>query len=90
MSKVVVFEQDNCGWCVRLHPHIEKLSKDLDFPLEYVNITQDWSRAAGFDFRTTPTVVVLDDDEAQILGQYDTTTGGIAGVINGVKDHFNG
>lgn len=89
MNKVVVFEQDNCSWCVRLHPHIEKLSKELDFGLDYVNISkQGIPEGSWGSFMTTPTVFVVDGDN--IVGQYDTVKGGIAGIINGVKEHFSG
>lgn len=88
MTKVVVFEQDNCSWCTRLHPHINKLAKDLDFELEYVNITRQNIPEGTPRIMTTPTVFVHNGDE--IVGQYDTVKGGIPGVINGVKGHFNG
>lgn len=60
MKKILVFEQDNCGWCVRLHPHIKKLAKDFEVELEFVNITNKWEIADKYQFRSTPTVIVWD------------------------------
>ena len=83
--KIVVFEQDNCGWCVRLHPHIQKLSDEFMIDLEFVDITDAWELAEEYSFRTTPTVVLI--DEGVVLRKFSIEpAGGVAGLISKVKD----
>lgn len=83
--KIVVFEQDNCGWCVRLHPHIKKLAKDFEIPIEMINITDRWELAEQYQFRSTPTVVIIDEDV--VLRKFSIQAGkGIPELIAQVKD----
>lgn len=83
--KILVFDQDNCGWCVRLHPHIEKLANDSNIPLEFINITNKWELAEQYNFRTTPTVAIIDDDI--VVRKFSIEAGkGIPQLIEKVKD----
>lgn len=89
VKRVVVIEQDNCVWCVRLHPHIERLAENVGFPLEFINVSKDWTEAQEWGVQSTPTAFVI-DELSNIVGRYSTVGGGIPAVINGVKEHFNG
>ena len=83
--KITVFEQDNCGWCARLHPHIVKLANDNSIDLEFVDITDKWELADEYQFRTTPTVMVV--DEGVVLRKFSIQAGkGIPELISGVKE----
>lgn len=88
MKQIIVFEQNNCGWCVRLHPHITKLAKDNNVQLEFINITDDWDAPAEFgikQLRRTPTIAVF--DEGMLLRSFSIEiNGGIPKLISGVKD----
>jgi thiol-disulfide isomerase/thioredoxin len=82
--KITVFDQDNCGWCIRLHPHIKKLAEDSDVPLEFVNITNNWDLAEKYQFRSTPTVMITEDDV--VLRKFGIEAGkGIPALITAVK-----
>lgn len=84
--KIVVFEQDNCGWCVRLHPHIQKLSNDANIPIEFINITDNWDLyVTDYRIRTTPTVVIFDENVPVRSFSIKIQTG-IAGLIREIKD----
>lgn len=84
--KILVFEQDNCGWCVRLHPHIKKLAEDFAFQLEFINITDKWELAEQYKFRTTPTVIAVSDET--ILKRWSIKPDkGIAGLIEEIKEY---
>lgn len=87
MQQIIVFEQDNCGWCVRLHPHIKKLVEDQDIELEFINITNDWEapREFGVELRTTPTVAVYDQGMMLRALSIEAKTG-IPGLISRIKD----
>jgi len=83
--KIKVFEQDNCGWCVRLHPHITKLADDYDIDLEFINITDRWELADEYKFRSTPTVIIV--NEGVVLRKFSIEAGkGIPELISGVKE----
>lgn len=87
MKQIIVFEQDNCGWCVRLHPHITKLAEDNKIELEFINITNDWDapKEFGVSLRTTPTVAVY--DQGMLLRTFSIQLArGIPGLISGVKE----
>jgi len=88
MKQIIVFEQDNCGWCVRLHPHIKKLAEDNGVELEFINITNDWDipyEYAVKDLRTTPTVAVYEG--GMILRSLSIeANSGIPGLISRIKD----
>lgn len=84
--KILVFEQDNCGWCVRLHPHIKKLAEDTGTPLETVNITDNWDEYVNaYSIRTTPTVVILDEG-ISVRNVSIKIQSGVAGLIREVED----
>lgn len=90
MQQIIVFEQDNCGWCVRLHPHIKKLVEDTNIELQFINITNDWDAPAefGVKLRTTPTVAVY--DQGMLLRSLSIElNSGIPGLISRVKDLIN-
>ncbi len=86
--QLIVFEQDNCGWCIRLHPHIKKLAEEFNIELEFINISNDWDIPLEFgikQLRTTPTVAVYDD--SMLLRTFSIEINrGIPGLISGVKD----
>lgn len=90
MKQIIVFEQDNCGWCVRLHPHIKKLAKDSGVELKFMNITNDWDAPKEFavELKTTPTVAVY--LHGQIHDSFSIDQNGIPGLISKVKDFING
>ncbi len=90
MKQIIVFEQDNCGWCVRLHPHIKKLAEDNSVELEFVNITKDWDIPKEFavDLKTTPTVSVY--LHGQIRDSFSIDQDGIPGLISKVKGFIDG
>lgn len=84
--KILVFEQDNCGWCTRLHPHINKLSEEFDILLEFINITDRWELADQYQFRSTPTVVITDNGNL-VLRKFSIEAGkGIPQLISSIKD----
>lgn len=87
MKQIIVFEQDNCGWCVRLHPHIKKLAEDNKVELEFINITNDWDapKEFGVELRTTPTVVIYDQG-MKLRSMSIEANSGIPGLISKVKD----
>lgn len=85
--KILVFEQDNCGWCTRLHPHIKKLAEDSNTALEFVDIQGDWDKYQQYQIRTTPTVIIFDEDIA--IRKFSIQTKGIPELISGVKDFIN-
>jgi thiol-disulfide isomerase/thioredoxin len=86
--KIVVFEQDNCGWCVRLHPHISKLAEDSNIDLEFINITDKWELADEYQFRSTPTVVIINEDV--VLRKFSIQAGkGIPELISGIKEFIS-
>jgi thiol-disulfide isomerase/thioredoxin len=88
--KILVFEQDNCGWCVRLHPHIKKMSEEINAEIEFINITDNWDEyVIGYDLRTTPTVVIENDGIA-VRSFSIKIQGGIAGLMREIKDFING
>lgn len=62
---ITVYEQDNCGWCVRLKPHIREAAKQLNLPLQEINITGEWEKYSHIGFRSTP-AVYLDRDNKSI------------------------
>jgi thiol-disulfide isomerase/thioredoxin len=82
--KILVFEQDNCGWCTRLHPHITRFAEDNDIPLEFVDITDKWEIAEEYKFRSTPTVVII--DEEMIVKKLSIDDKGIAGILSRVRN----
>jgi thiol-disulfide isomerase/thioredoxin len=86
--KIIVFTQDNCGWCVRLHPHIKKLVEGTDVELQFINITDNWDipyEHGVKELRTTPTVAVYDD--GMLLRSLSIEAkSGIPGLISKVKD----
>lgn len=88
MKQIIVFEQDNCGWCTRLHPHIKKLVENTDVELEFINISNDWDIPYEFgvkQLRTTPTVAVYEG--GMLLRTFSIEANrGIPGLISGVKD----
>ena len=88
--KILVFEQENCGWCTRLHPHITKFSEETNTEIEFVDITDDWDKyVVGYGIRSTPTVVIEDDGEAVRSFSIRSQTG-IAGLMREIKDFVNG
>lgn len=87
--KILVFEQDNCGWCTRLHPHIKKLAEDTDTEIEFVNITDNWDEyVIGYDIRTTPTVVMFNEG-IPVRTFCIRVNSGISGLMREVKDFIN-
>lgn len=86
--KIVVFEQENCGWCTRLHPHIKKLATDSAIDIETVDITGKWELAEQFQFRSTPTVIIVDNDV--ILRKFSIRQDrGVSGLISEIKDFIS-
>lgn len=86
--KIVVFEQENCGWCIRLQPHITKLAKDSAIEIETVDITDKWELAEQFQFRSTPAVIITDNDV--VLRKFSIKQdNGISGLISEIKDFID-
>lgn len=86
--KIIVFEQDNCGWCVRLHPHIKRLTEELGVDIEFVNITGRWEIADKYSLRTTPTVMVATPDDTPLKSFSINPETGIAGLIKETKEYI--
>lgn len=82
--KILVFEQENCGWCTRLHPHILKLADDNNIELEFIDITDKWEIADKYKFRSTPTVVII--DEEAIVKKFSIDDKGIAGIMQKIRN----
>lgn len=82
--KIVVLEQDNCGWCTRLHPHITKLAGDDEIPLEFINIGDNWDDYKHLQIRSTPTVLIYDNEV--LLRKFIIQKNGIPELISGVKE----
>lgn len=87
--KIQVIEQNNCGWCTRLHPHIDKLAKELDAEIEYINISNDYELAMSWMIKTTPTVAIMDDHWESEQARFVIGPDGIPGIIKGVREYFN-
>jgi thiol-disulfide isomerase/thioredoxin len=87
--KIQVIEQDNCGWCTRLHPHINKLAQDLSMDIEYVNITGDYELAQSWMIKTTPTVCLMDDHMEGEQARFIIDQDGIPGIIKGIREYVN-
>lgn len=89
--KIQVIEQDNCGWCIRLHPHIEKLATDLSTEIEYFNLSRNPEEqyAERWVIQTTPTVCIMDDEWEVEQARFTIGPDGIAGIIKGVREYFN-
>lgn len=86
--KIVVFEQENCGWCTRLHPHITKLAKDSVIEIETIDITDKWELAEEYQFRSTPTVIITDNDV--VLRKFSIKQdSGVSGLISEIKGFIN-
>lgn len=84
--KILVLEQDNCGWCTRLHPHISKFAKDLNIEIEFIDIADSWNKyVVDYGIRSTPTVIIEDDDVAMRSFSIKLQTG-IAGLMREIKD----
>lgn len=85
--KIIVLTQDNCGWCVRLHPHITKLTEDFAVQIEFINITNQWDLADKYELKTTPTVIAVNGDD--ILRKWSIEPDrGVAGLIAEVKEYI--
>lgn len=87
--KIQVIEQDNCGWCTRLHPHIDRLAQELNMEIEYVNITGDYELSQSWLIKTTPTVCLMDDNMEGEQARFTIGPDGIAGIIKGVRTYVN-
>lgn len=86
--KILVFEQENCGWCTRLHPHITKLAKDSNIPIESIDITDKWELAEQFQFRSTPTIIITNEDV--VLRKFSIKQDkGISGLISDIRNFIN-
>lgn len=91
MKQIIVFEQDNCGWCTRLHPHIKMLAEESGIELSFVNITNDWDAPYEFgvkNIRSTPTVAIF--KHGQFLDSFSIDSSGISGIISRVRGFING
>ena len=63
MKKVVMFTQTTCGPCKQLKPHLKAATDQLNMQLEEVNVQDDWDLAVKNGVKSTPTVVVVEDDK---------------------------
>jgi len=87
--KIKVIEQNNCGWCTRLHPHIDKLARELNTEVLYFNISEDYELIDEWNIKTTPTVTIMDDRWESEQARFTIGPDGIPGIIKGVKEYFN-
>jgi len=87
--KIQVIEQNNCGWCTRLHPHIDRLAQELGTVVEYVNISNDYELSQSWMIKTTPTVCIMDDEMEGEQARFIIGPDGIPGIIKGVKEYFS-
>lgn len=87
--KIQVIEQDNCGWCTRLHPHIDKLAQELNMEIEYVNLKEDFTIAERWLIKTTPTVCLMDDQWEGEQARFVIGPDGISGIIKGIREYVS-
>lgn len=60
MNKLVMFVQPNCVPCRQLKPIVEQHAKDLNIPLEYWDVSEDWDLAVQYNVKSTPMLFQMD------------------------------
>lgn len=58
VSKILKFSADFCGPCKALKRNL----KDLDFPIEEIDIVDNPEMAEEYDIRSIPTLIYLDEN----------------------------
>jgi thiol-disulfide isomerase/thioredoxin len=63
MKKLLFIKQDNCVPCQRLQPLVDSLTAKLNINVVYVDVTNDWELAKDLNVMSTPTLIVVADNE---------------------------
>ena len=64
-NAIVEFGAPWCGFCRKLHPVMEKIAGESDFPFYEVNCDEEQELAERFDISTLPTVIFFQDGKAK-------------------------
>lgn len=79
--KVVKYYADWCGPCKAMTPELARFVSDNNIELEEVNIEVDSQAAQAASIRSIPTLVVLDDDGAEVARYHN---------VQALRNHVNG
>lgn len=58
VTKILKFSAEWCGPCKALKHNL----KDIDFPIEEIDITENPEMAEEYDIRSIPTLIYLNED----------------------------
>lgn len=61
--KLIEFYATWCGPCKIQKPIVERLSKELQIDVRYVDIDEEPEIASKYEIRAVPSIVVLDDED---------------------------
>lgn len=63
MNKIIDFHATWCGPCKVQKPILEKVAKELNIAVEYVDIEESPDVAQKYGIRAVPTLVMLKDEQ---------------------------
>jgi len=64
--KIIEFYATWCGPCKLQKPIVEKLSKELNYELELIDIDEKPEIAEKFGIKSVPVILVLEDDKIAV------------------------
>lgn len=70
MTEILDFYATWCGPCRLLTPVLEEVTKELNLPLQKINVDEQPKMATAYNIRSLPTIVVLQDgaEVSRIVG----------------------
>ena len=64
--KVLKFYAEWCGPCKSLSTTFKSIEDQIKFPIENINIDEELMTSVEFGVRSVPTVILIDDNNAEV------------------------
>jgi thioredoxin-like negative regulator of GroEL len=64
--KVLKFYAEWCGPCKGLSMTFKSIEDQIKFPIENINIDEELMTSVEFGVRSVPTVILIDDNNAEV------------------------
>ena len=74
MNKIIMFTQPTCVPCKQLKPHLYAVSSKFSLEVEEIDISVYTEYIYDFQIRSTPTVIVFDENGQELTRLKERTT----------------
>lgn len=64
--KIIKFEASWCGPCQKMTSIIKNIKEKIPYPVEVVDIDENFEQATKWNVRGVPTLILVNNDEVEI------------------------